>query len=319
MSAVVSMKSIPTRNAYGEVLVELGREKPEIVVCEADISKSTRTMYFAKAFPERFFQFGIAEANMMVAAAGMATTGKTPIVSTYAVFGSMRACEQVRTFIAYPELNVKIMVSHAGVTPAGDGVTHQGTEDLGIMRTIPNLTVVMPADYCATKKLVRAAVEHVGPVYMRFTRDPVPVIYDENEEFIIGKGKILHEGADVSLIAIGDMLCQALEARDKLLNEGVSAEVIDMHTIKPVDQKLICSTAANTGYVVTMEDHQINGGLGSAVAEVLCENCPTPMRRIGLRNTFAESGEFRLLLHKYKMDSDFVVDEVKKMMKRSKR
>jgi transketolase len=313
------MKGIPTRNAYGEVIVELGREKPELVVFEADISKSTRTMYFAEAFPERFFQFGIAEANMMVAAAGMATTGKIPIVSTYAVFGSMRACEQVRTFIAYPELNVKIMVSHGGITSASDGVTHQGTEDLGIMRTIPNLSVIMPADYYATKKLVRAAVEHVGPIYMRFTRDPVPIIYDENEEFTIGKGKILYEGADVSLIAIGDMLCQALEARDKLLEEGVSAELIDMHTIKPVDRSLICSTANKTGYVVTMEDHQINGGLGSSVAEVLCENCPTPMKRIGLRNTFAESGEYSLLLHKYKMDSDFVVDEVKKMMKRSKR
>ncbi len=307
-------KAIPTRDAYGEVLVELGRENPRIVVLEADISKSTRTIHFAKTFPERFFQMGVAEANMMVVAAGLATTGKIPFVSTYAVFGSMRACEQVRTFIAYPRLNVKIAVSHGGITPASDGVTHQGTEDLGIMRTIPGMTVIMPADYYATKKLVRAAAEYVGPVYLRFTRDPVPIIYDEDEEFVIGKGKVLREGGNVSLIALGDMVAIALKAAKRLAEQGIEAEVIDMHTIKPIDRELIVRTAAKTRRVVTIEDHQIYGGLGSAVAEVLGEELPTSMRRIGLRNTFAESGEYHLLLKKYGMDVDSIIAAVEELM-----
>ena len=305
---------VPTRDAYGEVLVELGEENPDIVVLEADISKSTRTCHFAQRFPERFFQFGVAEANMMVAAAGLATTGKTPFVSTYAVFGSMRACEQVRTFIAYPGLNVKIAVSHGGITPANDGVTHQGTEDLGIMRTIPGMTIIMPADYYATKALVRAAAAHPGPVYLRFTRDPVPIIYGSDDLFEIGKGRVLREGNDVSLIALGDMLSAALEAADELAESGVSAEVIDMHTVKPVDLELVVKTASKTRRVVTIEDHQIQGGLGSAVAEVLGEELPTPMRRIGLRNTFAESGRYDLLLSKYGMDSRAIVAAVRELL-----
>jgi transketolase len=300
--------------AFGEVLVELGAENEKIVVLEADISKSTQTHRFAKAFPERFFQMGVAEANMVVAAAGLATLGKIPFVSTYAVFGSMRACEQVRTFVAYPNLNVKIACSHGGVTPGSDGVTHQATEDLGIMRTIPNVAVIMPADYHATRRLVRAAADYAGPVYLRFTRDPVPVIYDEDEQFNIGKGKVVHEGEDVSLIAIGDFVAIALEARERLLAQGISAEVIDMHTIKPIDHQLITQSAAKTNRVVTMEDHQINGGLGSAVAEVLVEACPVPMRRIGLRDTFAESGEYRLLLLKYGMDAGAVIASVQELM-----
>ena len=226
----------PTRDAYGEVLLELGEEFPELVVFEADISKSTRTDLFADRFPDRFFQFGISEANMMAAAGGMATTGKIPFVSTYAIFASMRACEQVRTMIAYPKLNVKIAVSHGGITPANDGVTHQGSEDLGVMRTIPNMTVIMPADYHATRKLVRAAVTLNGPVYLRFTRDAVPIIYDENEPFEIGKGKLLREGGDISICAIGDMVCAALDAAQKLEKSGIKAEVIDIHTLKPLDE-----------------------------------------------------------------------------------
>ena len=308
---------VPTRYAFGETLVELGQEMPNLVVLEADISKSTQTFHFANAFPDRFFQMGVAEANMMVAAAGLTTTGKIPFVSTYAVFGSMRACEQVRTFIAYPNLNVKIACSHGGVTPGSDGVTHQATEDLGIMRTIPRMTIIMPADYFATKKLVRAAAEMDGPVYLRFTRDPVPIIYDEDEAFVIGKGKRLREGQDVSLIAIGDFVSIALEAQQRLAQSGIDAEVIDMHTLKPIDRDLVVATARKTGHVVTLEDHQINGGLGSAVAEVLGENCPTPMRRIGLRDTFAESGEYHLLLKKYGMDVDAVLAAVDELMPNS--
>ena len=298
---------IPTRDAYGEVLVELGRENPDIVVLEADISKSTRTRFFAEVFPRRFFQMGVAESNMMVVAAGLATVGKMPFASTYAVFGSMRACEQVRTSIAYPGLNVKIAVSHGGVTAGSDGVTHQGTEDLGIMRTIPGMTVVMPADYYATKALVRAAAGLRGPVYLRFTRDPVPIIYGPDDEFAIGKGKVLQEGDDVSLIAVGDLLHVALEASELLAKSGVGAEVIDMHTIKPLDREIVLHTAAKTGRVVTIEDHQITGGLGSAVAEVLAEGSPARMRRIGLRDTFAESGDYPLLLKKYGMDTEAVL------------
>ena len=309
-------EAIPTRYAYGEELVVLGHELPNLVVLEADISKSTQTYRFAKAFPERFFQMGVAESNMMMVAAGLATTGKIPFASTYAVFGTMRACEQVRTFIAHTHLNVKIACSHGGVTPGNDGVTHQATEDLGIMRTIPRMTVIVPADYHATRKLVRAAAYYVGPVYLRFTRDPVPVIYSPEEEFVIGKGKLLRSGDDVSLIAIGDMVAIALETHELLAQQGIHAEVIDIHTLKPIDRELIVQTARKTRRVVTLEDHQIHGGLGSAVAEVLGEECPTPMRRIGLRDTFAESGEYRLLLRKYGMDATAVVTAVMELMER---
>lgn len=304
----------PTRDAYGDVLLELGEEFPELVVFEADISKSTRTNRFASQFPERFFQFGISEANMMAAAGGMATTGKIPFVSTYAIFASMRACEQVRTMIAYPKLNVKIAVSHGGLTPANDGVTHQGSEDLGIMRTIPNMTVIMPADYYATKKLVRAAVTHQGPVYLRFTRDAVPIIYDENEPFEIGKGKLLKEGGDISICAIGDMVCAALDAAQRLSISGIKVEVIDIHTLKPLDEALVLMSAAKTGHMITVEDHQINNGLGSAISELLGEKQPCPIKRIGLRDTFAESGRYDLLLKKYGMDVESIVRTAERML-----
>ena len=307
-------ESKPTRDAYGEVLVELGKECSELVVFEADISKSTRTSYFAKQFPKRFFQFGVAEANMMAAAAGMASLGNISFVSTYSVFASMRACEQVRTMIAYPNLNVKICVSHGGITPANDGVTHQGSEDLGIMRTIPNMTVIMPADYNSTKQLVRAALKHKGPVYMRFTRDAVPFIYDENEIFEIGKGKLLIEGDNISLIAIGDMVSIALEVQSMLEEKGISAEVIDIHTLKPIDKELILVSVQKTKHVITIEDHQINCGLGSAVAEVLGEEAPYPVKRIGLKDTFAESGRYDLLLKKYGMDTESIISAAERML-----
>jgi len=305
----------PTRDAYGETLAELGEENEEIVVLEADISKSTRTKIFADKFPDRFFQFGVAEANMVVAAAGFASTGKIPFVSTYSVFSSMRACEQVRTFIAYPKMNVKIAVSHGGITPANDGVTHQATEDMGIMRTIPNMTVIMPADYYSTKKLVRAAAEYAGPVYLRFTRDAVPFIYSRDDEFEIGMGKVLEEGKHLTLLANGDMVHIALQANEILKKQGFSLDVIDIHTIKPLDTALVLKSVAKTGKVITIEDHQINGALGSAVAELLSEQLPSRLVRIGLRDTFAESGPYELLLEKYHMDAQSVVYQATQLLR----
>ena len=300
-------RSIATRDAYGETLVSLGAEYTNLVVLEADISKSTRTSLFAQKYPDRFFQFGVAEANMVAAAAGLATTGKIPFLSTYAVFASMRAMEPIRSLIAYGKLNVKIAVSHGGFTPANDGVTHQATEDLAMLRVLPGMTVIMPADYYSTIALVRAAAEMEGPVYLRFTRDPIPVLYQEDADFTIGKGIIFRAGQDVSLIANGDMLHIALEAADQLAIQGIQAEVIDIHTIKPLDKDLIVGSAAKTRRVVTIEDHQIQGGLGGAVAELLGEELPTPIRRIGLDNTFAESGKYELLLQKYNMDPSAIV------------
>jgi transketolase len=304
-----------TREAYGEEIVRFGEENPNIVVLEADISTSTKTCYFAKKFPDRFFNIGVAEQNEAVIAAGLASTGLIPFLSTYAVFATMRACEQVRTFICYPNLNVKIAVSHGGITPCTDGVTHQATEDLAIMRVMPNMTVIAPTDYNMTKAVVRAAVEHYGPVYIRLTRDPLPVIYDENIDFKIGKAIKLCEGPDVTIISIGDMAYTALKAVDLLKKEGVSACLLDMPTLKPIDAAVIIKAAKYTGAIVTVEDHQIIGGLGSAVAEVLGENFPVPLKRIGLKDTFAESGEYELLLDKYGLSSMHIVEAAKHVIK----
>lgn len=304
-----------TREAYGEEIVRLGGQNPDIVVLEADISTSTKTCYFAKAYPERFFNVGVAEQNEAIVAAGLASTGLIPFLSTYAVFASMRACEQVRTFICYPNLNVKIAVSHGGITPCTDGVTHQATEDLAIMRVMPNMTVIAPTDYNMTKAAVRAAASHYGPVYIRLTRDPLPIIYDENVAFKIGKSFKLCDGGDVTIVSVGDMTYTALKAADLLKKEGIAAALIDMPTIKPIDSQAIISAARSTGAIVTVEDHQIIGGLGSAVAEVLGENCPAPLKRIGLADTFAESGEFELLLDKYGMSSKHIAEAAKNVIK----
>jgi transketolase len=310
------MELIPTREACARTLVELGRENPDIVVFEADIAKSTKTIYFAKEFPERFFQMGIAEQNMMAAAAGMSTTGKLPFVSTYSVFASMRACEQIRTFICYPNLNVKIVASHGGLTPGNDGPTHQAIEDMGIMRSIPNMTVLMPADAVATRALVRAAAEWKGPVYVRLTRDPVPVIYDEGAEFSIGKAVEFRPGSDVTIIAIGDMVAWAAQAAEELAREGISARVLDMHTLKPLDKEAVLRAAKETGALVTVEDHNICGGLGSAVSEVVAEECLVPLKRVGIPDTFAESGEYKLLLEKYGLGVENIKQAVKEVLKR---
>jgi transketolase len=304
-------QAIPTREASGQVLVELGRANKEIVVCEADIGKSTKTCYFAKEFPERYLNAGIAEQNMLNMAVGLASAGKTVFVSTYSVFASMRACEQIRTFACYPNINIKIVASHGGLTPGNDGPTHQAIEDIGIMRSLPNMCVMMPADFNSTKALIKKTLEWQSPVFVRLTRDAVPCIYDENEEFTIGKGKIINEGKDVTIIANGDMVYHALQAAEALLGSGIQARVVDMHTIKPIDTELVLDCCQATGAIVTVEDHNILNGLGSAVAEIIAEQNLVPLQRVGVKDQFAESGEYQELLNKYGLS---VADIVKATM-----
>ena len=310
------METAYTREAYGEELVKIGSQNKDIVVLEADISTSTKTCYFAERFPDRFFDVGVAEQNEAMVAAGLATTGLIPFMSTYAVFGSMRCCEQIRTFICYPNLNVKIAVSHGGITPCTDGVTHQATEDIAIMRVMPNMTVIMPTDYNMAKAAVRAAAKHIGPVYLRFTRDALPIIYSEDIDFKIGKSIKLKEGRDLTIISLGDMTHISLKAVEILKEDGIDASLIDMPTVKPIDKTAIVDAARKTGAIVTVEDHQINGGLGGAVAEVLVENYPVAMKRIGIKDTFAESGQYNLLLEKYGLSSTHIVEACKEVLKR---
>ncbi|MBN1588940.1 MAG: transketolase family protein [Pirellulales bacterium] len=317
-STLKGEKTIPTRHAYGETLVELGKLNDRVVVFEADISKSTQTYRFAEAFPDRFFNVGVAEQNMMAMAAGAAICGKIAFVSTYAVFGSMRACEQMRTSVAYPKLNVNIAVSHAGLTAYDDGVTHQAIEDLGIVRSIPNMTVVQPCDAPSTRKAVMAAAKIDGPVYLRLTRIGMPILYDAGPDFEIGKAIRLRRGNDVTIVAIGDMVFQALDAAEQLAIEGIGVDLLDMHTIKPLDQEALLESVMRTGAVVTAEDHNVVGGLGSAVAETLGEHRPTPMTRIGLQDTFAESGAYDDLLRHYGMDARHIIEAARKVMGRKK-
>jgi transketolase len=292
-------QAIPTREASGQILVELGRENESIVVCEADIGKSTKTCYFAKEFPERYLNAGIAEQNMLNMAVGLASAGKTVFVSTYSVFASMRACEQIRTFACYPNINIKIVASHGGLTPGNDGPTHQAIEDIGIMRSLPNMCVMMPADFTSTKALIKKTMDWNTPVFVRLTRDAVPCIYGEDETFEIGKGKVLKEGKDVTIIANGDMVYHALQAAEELLGLGVQARVVDMHTIKPLDTELVLDCCKATGAIVTVEDHNIMNGLGSAVAEIIAERNLVPLQRVGIKDRFAESGEYQELLNQY--------------------
>ncbi len=310
------MDMISTREAYGKALERLGYIYKDIVVLEADISKSTRTCYFRHRHPDRFFNVGIAEQNMLCIASGMATAGKIPFANTYGVFATMRACEQIRTSICYPRLNVKIAASHGGLTSGNDGVTHQAIEDMGIMRTIPNMTVIMPADAIATEALVHSLVEYKGPVYLRLTRDALPVIYESGEEFQIGKAKVLKEGRDVTIAAIGDMVSKALETVEDLKGWGIDPEVIDVHTLKPLDYWTINRSIAKTGCIVTVEDHNIINGLGSAVAEYICENHLVPLKRVGLRDTFAESGEYEKLIVKYGLSSEHIKKAVLEVIRK---
>lgn len=301
-----------TREAYGKALAELAKSNPNIVVLDADLSKSTKTAEFKKVAPERFFNMGIAEANMMGVAAGISTCGKIPFVSTFAMFAAGRAFEQIRNSICYPKLNVKICATHAGLTVGEDGATHQAIEDLSLMRSIPNMVVINPSDGIETKEAIKAIAEYQGPCYVRLGRMAVEDINtNENYKFEIGKGIKLSEGNDVSIIATGIMVEIALKAKEKLLSEGINARVINIHTIKPIDSDLIIEAAKETGAIVTVEEHSIIGGLGSAVTEVVSEYCPVPVLRIGVNDTFGESGKPNELLDKYGLTCEKIVKKVK--------
>ena len=308
-------KKIPTRNGFGEAIVELGKENRDILVVDIDIGKSCKTGDFRKQLPDQYLNVGIAEQNGAGLAAGLATCGKIPFVVTYAAFGSMRICEMIRQEIAYPNLNVKIACSHGGLTPANDGASHQAIEDMGILRTIPNMTVIMPADYTSAKTLVKAAAKFNGPVYLRFTRDAVPVIYEENEEFEIGKAKLLREGKDVSLIANGDTVCIALQAAELLAAKGISAKVLDMHTIKPLDVDAVVSCIEQTGKIVTVEDHNILNGLGSAVAEVMAECGKGKLKRVGVLDQFGQSAPYERLLEMNGITAENVAAQAEALLK----
>ena len=311
-------KQQPTRHAYAETIIEIAEANPDIVVLDADVSKSIGTNKFAQKFPERSFNFGIAEQNMMAAAAGMATTGLIPFASTYAVFASMRALDQVRNSIHYPRLNVKIAASHSGITPGPDGVTHQGQEDLSILRAIAYSTILAPADGVSAKLAVRAAAEWNGPVYLSFTRDPVPLLFDADYPFQIGKAVTVRDGADATIIANRDMVSQSLAAAELLSRKGINVRVIDCHTLKPLDVEAVLQAAEETGAIVTAENNVIYGGLGSAVAEVLVENHPIPMKRIGVRDIFTESAPYLDLLEKYGLSADHIAEAVETVLKRKK-
>ena len=297
-----------TRDGFGDEIVELGKENSNILVVDVDIGKSCKTGNFRKALPEQYLNVGIAEQNAAGVAAGLATCGKIPFVVTYAAFGSMRMCEMIRQEICYPHLNVKIACSHGGVTPANDGASHQSIEDMGILRTIPNMTVIMPADYWAARKLVRAAAEMDGPVYLRFTRDAIPVIYDENETFEIGKAKQLKDGKDVAIIANGDTVRLALEAAEALSAAGVSARVLDMHTIKPLDVEAVQACVDDIGKIITVEDHNILNGLGSAVADVVAESGKAVLRRVGIQDQFGMSAPYDRLLAMNGITTEHIVE-----------
>ncbi len=304
-------KKIATRESYGAALAELG-EKYDILVLDADLSKSTKTEVFKKKFPERFINMGIAEANMMSTAAGLASCGKIVFASSFAMFAAGRAFEQIRNSICYPCLNVKIGATHAGISVGEDGATHQCLEDMGIMRTLPNMVIMNPADDTEAKACVEAAVKHEGPVYLRFGRLGVPVLFDENYKFEMGKGVQLVDGSDVTLVATGLLVGTALEAAELLKNEGISARVVNIHTIKPIDREIITKAALETGALVSCEEHNIIGGLGSAVAEVLCENAPAPLMRVGTEDVFGKSGKPAELFEIYGLTAEAIAYKAKK-------
>ncbi len=306
------VKKIATRESYGNALAELGAEYENLVVLDADLAAATKTGIFKKAFPDRHIDCGIAECNMMGIAAGLATTGKIPFASSFAMFAAGRAFEQVRNSIGYPKLNVKIGATHAGISVGEDGATHQCNEDIALMRTIPGMVVINPADDIEAKAAVRAAIEHEGPVYLRFGRLAVPVINDTPDyKFELGKGVVLREGKDVTIIATGLPVSECLAAADKLAADGIDAKVINIHTIKPLDEELVVKAAKETGKVVTVEEHSVIGGLGSAVCDALSEKCPTQVMKIGINDTFGESGPAVELVKKYGLDADSIYEKVK--------
>lgn len=308
------VKKIATRDSYGRTLIELGREHGNVVVMDADLAGATKTGMFKAEFPNRFFDSGIAEANMMVAAAGMSTMGLVPFVSTFAMFAAGRAFEQVRNSIGYPHLNVKICATHGGLSVGPDGATHQCNEDFGIMRTIPGMTVMSPSDDVEACQMIRAAYEYEGPVYIRLGRSPIPVYHNEKYRFEIGKAETVTEGSDVAIIATGIMVYEAMKAAEALKKEGIRARVINMATIKPLDEEAIIRAAKECGKIVTVEEHNVNCGLGDAVASVLSETNPTPLKKIGVDDVFGESGTADQVLSKYGLTAENIVMTTKEFL-----
>ena len=300
-----------TRDAYGNALKKLGA-RDDILVLDADLAKATKTGVFKKEFPDKFIDCGIAESNMMGVAAGLATTGYTVFASSFAMFSAGRAFEQVRNSIAYPNLNVKIGATHAGISVGEDGASHQCCEDIALMRTIPNMTIINPADDVEAEQAVLAAADHPGPVYMRFGRLAVPRVNSEDYKFELGKGVTLKDGKDVTIVATGLMVAEALEAAEMLKNDGIDARVINIHTIKPIDQDILVKAAKETGAIVTAEEHSVIGGLGGAVCEVLAESCPVPVLRLGVEDTFGKSGPAVELLHIFGLDAAHIAEKAKK-------
>ena len=305
------MSKIATREAYGKALVKLGQINDNVVVLDADLSKSTKTNDFYKTFPDRFFNMGIAEQNLIGAACGFAAAGKIPFASSFAMFATGRAFEVIRNSACYPKLNVKVCATHAGITVGEDGATHQSVEDIAIMRSIPNMTVMVPADGVEAEQMIFEAAKVYGPMYVRLGRSAVPTIFDENYKFEIGKGTVVREGNDLTIIACGIMVNEAIIASEALKSEGINARVINMSTIKPIDKELIITAAKETGAIVTAEEHSILGGLGSAVSEVVTEECPVVVKKVGINDTFGESGTPAELVKKYGLTSDDIVKAAK--------
>jgi transketolase len=305
-----------TRDAYGEVLAELGQDNERIVVLDADLSGSTKTAVFGKKFPERFFNMGIAEANMVVTAAGLAAVGKIPFVSTFAVFASGRAWEQIRQSVAYPKANVKVVATHGGVTVGEDGGSHQSVEDIAIMRAIPNMTVIVPADGVETKATIKAIADYKGPVYVRLGRNKVPTIFQEDYPFAIGKGCELVAGNDLTFVSTGLMTSAAVKAAEALKSEGISARVVHIGTVKPLDQDILVKAAKETKLIITAEEHSIIGGLGGAVAELLSEHCPVPVHRLGVKDRFGTSGKAEELLKYFELTADDLAAAAREALKR---
>ncbi len=308
------MSKIATREAYGKALVKLGKINDDVVVLDADLSKSTKTNDFCKAYPNRFFNMGIAEQNLVGAACGFAAAGKIPFASTFAMFATGRAFEVIRNSACYPKLNVKICATHAGITVGEDGGSHQSVEDISLMRSVPNMTVLVPADGVEAEKMIFAAAEFNGPMYVRLGRSAVPTLFDEDYNFEIGKGVVLKEGNDATIIACGMMVNEAILAADMLKEENINVRVINMSTIKPIDTELIIKAAKETKAIVTAEEHSIIGGLGSAVSEVVSENCPTIVKKVGINDCFGESGTPAELLEKYGLTAKHIVEKVKEAM-----
>ena len=316
LTDVNSIKAVATRDSYGNALVEIGKEHENLIVLDADLAAATKTGIFKKAFPERHIDCGIAEANMTGIAAGLSTCGYVPFISTFAMFAAGRSFEQVRNAIGYPHLNVKIGATHAGISVGEDGASHQCNEDIALMRAIPGMVVINPADDVEARAAVKAAYEHVGPVYLRFGRLAVPVFNDEaTYKFEIGKGVELRDGSDCTIIATGLCVSESMKAAEALAEKGINAQVINIHTIKPLDEEIVINAAKKTGRIFTVEEHSIIGGLGAAVSECLGEKCPTKITRIGVNDVFGESGPAKELLHKYELDAEGITNRILKEMK----